>query len=341
MIRSRLRLGLFLSLLVAATASSARAQGRLEDAIKKPKPTRGDIATIEAEVNQRVKKLSEAAGDATRLADAKEKLTKPTKSKEASPAGLAALAQACAKALSPLVSDEDLDVGMAAVMILREMDDASCAEALAAAMRSPHQSIRLMGARSIQLLHKKLKGKKEACGVVLAALGQAGAAEKEPTVIRVIYDALKLDAGDDQADAVADAINQVLSGRVKVLNEGGRNEQLDLKGVEIAAACYARAAQPQRTALVRNLRDLLVHTVDHYFEPDIGSEQLPRISTTISRIETALMAMVKESKATPPSGKIADIIKAKSTDKVKQEKQAREALEGWMKVFRGEPWKID
>jgi|CXWL01.1.fsa_nt_gi hypothetical protein len=339
--RFRLSLGLLPCLLLASTAPSALAQGRLEDAIKKPKPTRQELATIEAEVAQRVKKLSEAVGDSARLQDAKERLTKPAKSKDASPAGLAALTQACAKELSSLVADEDLDLGMASVLILRELDDVGSAEALAAALRSSHASVRIMAARSIHLLHKKLKGKKEECETVISALGLAGAAEKNPFALRRIYEAIKIDPGTELADRIADALIQVLASRVRQLAQGSRDEQIDVEGVEAAAACYARAGATQRVGLMRNLSALLAAAVNHYFEPDIGSEQLPRIAKTIAGIEQAMTAMARESKATPPSVKIADITKTRASDRAKQEKQAREALAAWLKVLKGEPWKIE
>lgn len=329
-------------LAVTAVSPRALAQDPLETIVTKRKIDNRDRATIETEVALRAKRLIDAGTDDDRRASARERLTTTCHTKGATTAGLDAYAGACADELASLTTSEAFEAGFDAISVLVELDNANAAPALAVALKSPHAAIRYRAARGLQRLHKKLAKSREACREILRALGDAGAAEQQEVVLKMIYEAIDFGADmqdPDLADGCARALDAVFGRRLAELKAGRRNETTDLRGYQAAAGSYAAAGAAQKTRLIGHMAGFLTHAVARYFAEDTAEDYLPTLAELISEAENVIHAMIKASKKREPSKRIGDVTKGRRpTPKMEQAAQA--ALADLKAVLKGDPWNL-
>ncbi len=331
------------ALVLAAAGAPAHAQDSLETIIKSPTISRGQRATMEAEVSQRAKRLADAGPNEPQRADFKEKLIRTAQTKGASAAGLDAYAEICASELTPLVTQNLYEVAQDAVQTLTVLDNASTVPAFAAALTSEHAAIRLMAARGIQTLHAKLANRQAECEEALSALGKAGAVERNEHVLRVIYRAINfpIDVPNFKfADPCAAALNTVFGGRMQQIAGGSRDQQRDAEGLIAAAACYAGAGKEQKSRLMGHMADFLQSAVDRYLNPDTGEDSLTGLAGVVDRIETVIFDMMKQSNVTPPATRLSSRLKGRISDRKKLETEVRSTLNELLSVLEKDPWKV-
>lgn len=336
-----------LSLVVILIAAACRpstvaAQDRLAAVVTKAKLTKQDVAQIEAEVPDRVKKLFDAGANEKERARARERLLATVKTAGVTKAGLDAYAEACASRLEPLTTSDLFETGFDAVTVLAEMDNPNTAGAFATALKSKHAAVRYRAARGIKLLHGGLKDDAERCKVAVRALGDAGAGERDPLVLGAIYSALDFyaDAPDFQFGAdCAGAVAALLAGRAKAAQAGGFDPLVDGQGLALAAASYVSATDAVKTRLVQYSAALLSSAVEVYSDSQTADEYLPTLAGAIKKMEDSVHAMIRASKKSPPEPTISSELSSKAAPAKKQE-AAKAALKELMTVLKGDPWNL-
>ncbi len=327
----------------AIAGARASAQDSLETIIKSPTISRTQRATMEAEITVRVKRMADAGANDVRRTDARERILRTAQIKGASVAGLDAYAEICASQLVPLFSNPLYEMEQDVTLLLTDLNNPNTVRAFAVALESKHAAVRLIAARGIQTLHKKLADRQSECEDALTALGKAGAAERNEHALRVIYQAIDFPADVPNfkyMDACAGALNSIFDARLQQLRGGSRDEQRDAEGLTSAAACYAGASADQKARLMGHLADFLQLAIDRYFDPDTGDESHPHLADAVDRLETAIFGMMKQSNVTPPSIRMAGRLKAKVSDLKKLETEIRASLKELHSQLEKEPWKL-
>jgi len=340
MLRNALFLGAVVFALAAAPAPSL-AQDRLDPIAKKAKLGSRDRAEIAAEVADRAGRLAQVGTDPDLRSRARDRLIATARIKGATKEFLDVYSEACATELEPLTTREAFETGFDAVWVLVDLDHPRTAGALAAALKSAQAPTRLRAARGLQMLQKRIAADDKTCQVVCRALGEAGADEREETVLRVIYEAIDFGAevkGGKLAEECARALNSILAGRVRRLKAGDRNETVDQPAVALAVRCFAGASEAQQKQLLANLTALLSHAVDRYFAADTAEGYLAALADVVKKTEAAIHDLMKASKGKPPNDTVAAAIgKSKNP---KNEQPARTALKDLKTALQGDPWNI-
>lgn len=327
---------------IAATTQPLRGQEQVESILKKPTLSAADRGVLEAEVSNRVKSfIARSAGP--QASEARDKLSKPAKAKEASNAGVETWVELVAGELDHPVAEGEFDTALASVIVLEELDHPKAIDTLTTGLHSKHAGVRYAAARALGQLRSRIKDDPAACQRAAGALGQAGAVERDELVLRRIYLSLNFKAAapdfklDDQAAA---GLNEVLAGRAQRLKAGSRDEYKDEECLAAATACYPGASVTRQAAMVESLYLILQATVDHFLEPDTAPEAQPAMARLAQRIERTLHDMIRLSKATPPSKLVSDLLKSPGSDRQKLDKEVRAGLEELRGVLRGDPWKL-
>jgi hypothetical protein len=342
MSRRRSLLWIF-ALVPAAAGTPAFGQDVLDPILKSGTISARQRATMEAELSQRIKRLIESGTNEARRVEARDRLVRPAQAKGVSKAGLDAYSEICAKELEPVIASQISDVGLDALLFLSALDNPFTAPAYRAALESPHAAIRLMSARGIQSLQKKLADQQSECEDVLAALGRAGAAERNEHVLRVIYHAVNFPAAVPKfkyADAAAAALNAILASRLQQLSAGSRDEKRDVPGWAAADACYSGASDEQKTLLMRNMAGMLQIVVDRYFDPHTGEEAYPALADAADRIEKVIHDFIKASKVSPPANRVSARLKGRISDRNKAHSEVQADLKALMAVLQKDPWNL-
>ncbi len=337
----RLLIACFAIATFLAPAAPARAQDPLEPLMKQDKLTRGQRATMEAELSLRANRLRDAGTNAQLRTEARDRILKTAATSGATQGSLDAYAEICAGELSGITGAELLETAMEAVMILSQLNNAQTVDALAAGLRSRHAAVRLMSARSIQRLHDLIKDDQKKCSAVLRALGRAGAREPDEHVLRVTYQAVDFKSSVRNfkfADLSAKALTEIFQGRLEQLDGGSRDEMRDEYGIEAAARCYADGSRDDKAKLIGSLARFMEHTLARYFDPDMAAESLTAVVRYIGRIEDVLHEMAKASNVTLSCERLK--LNPRSADKQDQDAASRAAIECIFTALRGEPWKI-
>lgn len=321
----------------------AFAQDALESIIKSATISGRQRATMEAELSQRIKRLADAGTNEPRRVEARDRLIRTAQAKGASKAGLDAYAEICAEELRPIMTNPLFDVAQDALLVLSALDNAFTAPAYAAALESPHAAIRLMAARGIQSMHKKLADRQSLCEDVLAALGRAGAAERNEHVLRVIYQAVNFPATVSKfkyADAAAAALNAIFTSRLQQLAGGSRDERRDAMGWAAVSACYSGAGSDQKALLMRNMAGFLQTVVHRYFDPDTGDEAHPALADAVDKIEKVIHDLMQASNVKPPANRLATRLKGRISNRKKAESEVQADLGALMAILQKEPWNL-
>ncbi|MBI5763272.1 MAG: hypothetical protein HZA51_07090 [Planctomycetes bacterium] len=335
------RLPSVLIVIVLASPAAVRAQDSVTEILRKPALTPTDRGTLEAEISQRVKRTF-GGSTPVNVNEARDRLAKPAKEKDVSKEGLNVYSEIVAAELETPAASEDLNTSLTAVLILEDLECAPTVGALITATKNKHPAVRYAATRGIANLRTKIKDDESTCRKAFAALGEAGAKEKDEHVRRRIYQALNVkEAAADfkHMEPVAAALNAVLAARISELAGGSNDEYRDEEAVSAAVGCYVGCSARQQAALVGNLFSLLRHTVDHYFDAGTALEALPTIARLAQRFEKGLTEMMKAAKVSAPSRQVSDLLKA-GADRQKAEKDARAALDDLRKTLRGEPWRL-
>lgn len=326
----------------AAMPSIARAQSSLEGLLKKTSLNREEKATLEAEVKNKVKQLVDAP-NAQALGDRRDFLLKLTRTSGMTPAGLAALADAAADPLQYVAAAEVFDAAYAATLVLVELKHASAVKPMVAVLASEFPAVRYLAARGLKGAMPVLQASAADLTAALDGLAQRGAKERDPIVLRAIYDAIDLHAAGvntKYGDACAAALAAVFRGRQGALIAGSRDESKDLRGIAASSACYEKAAEDGRVQLAAAMAGLLDHCVNRYFDPDTSTEARPGLADIAAEQEKALRQFIKASGVKEPGKTVAAVLKSQSADLAKQEADARAVLEEIRKILRGDPWKL-
>lgn len=333
----------FFALAPVLAGAPVFAQDVLEPILKSGTISGRQRATMEAELSQRIKRFAEAGANESRRVEARDRLIRPAQAKGASKAGLDAYAEICADELRPVVTNPLFDLAQDALHILSALDNANTAPAYAAALESSNAAIRLIAARGIQSLHKKLADRQSACEDVLAALGRAGAAERNEHVLRVIYQAVNFPAAVPKfkyADAAAAALNTIFASRLQQLAGGSRDERRDVLGWAAATDCYGGAGVDQKALLMRNMAGFLQTIVDRFFDPDTGEEAYPALAAAADQIEKVIYELMKASKVPPPTQRVAARLKGRISDRNKARSEVQADLKALMAILQKDPWNL-
>lgn len=322
-------------------AAPARAQDSLEPLMKLDKLTRGQRATMEAEVSLRVNRLREAGTNAQQRSEARDRILRTAAIKGVTTAALDAYSEICAEQLTGIVTGDQLETAMDAVLILGQFGNANTADTLAAGMRSRQPAVRLMCARAISRLHDQIKDDQKRCNTVLRALGRAGARESDEHVLRVTYQAADFKATVRNfkfAELSARTLAEIFQGRLEQLDSGSRDELRDEYGVEAAARCYADAAREDKARLISSLARFMEHALARYFDPDVATESLPPVVRYISRLEEVIHEMAKSSGTSIACDRLK--LNPRAASRSDQEAASRRTMECIRNALRGDPWKI-
>ena len=333
----------FFALAPVLAGAPVFAQDALESIIKSGTISGRQRATMEAELAQRVKRLADSGSNEPRRVEARDRLIRTAQTKGASKAGLDAYAEICADELRPVMTNALFVLAKDALLVLSALDNANTAPAYAAALESPHAAIRLMAARGIQSLQKKLADRQSECEDVLAALGRAGAAERNEHVLRVIYQAVNFPAAAPKfkyADAATAALNAIFTSRLQQLAAGSRDEKRDVLGWAAATDCYGGAGDEQKALLMRNMAGFLQTVVDRFFDPDTGEDAYPALTDAADRIEKIIHDLIKASNVAPPTQRVAARLKGRISDRKKARTEAQADLQALMAILQKEPWNL-
>lgn len=328
--------------IVVWASGTARAQEALDDILKKATLTPADRATLEADVSQRLKGVFGATGGPT-INNARERLVKPAKGKDASKAGLEAYVEFASGELQQYVGGNDVNAGLTAVATLEELDHPKTADVLVGGLSSKYPGVRYVTTRALAALRPKIKDDPAISASVIAALGRAGAVEHDEQVLRRIYSALNFKAAgaDGKLEGkIAAGLNEVLSARARQLASGSHDEFKDEEGILTAAACYAGAPGGEQAAMMDSLFTILNSAVNHYLDPGTAAESLPAIGRLAQKLERSIYDMIRASKASPPGKSVSELFKTAPTDRQKLGKEARAGMEELRGVLRGDPWKL-
>jgi hypothetical protein len=328
--------------LTAVVATGASAQDRLASVVVKETLSREDLAIIKTEVGERVKALTRAGTNDKRRAQARGRILRTARVSGASPAGLAAYASECAEELEPLTTAEAFQTGFDAVRILIELDNGNTSGTLAAALKSAHAPVRYLAARGIRNLHKQLKDDREKCRVVLRALGDCGASERDGVVLRMIYEAIHFhsDVSDFAfGDACAGALNKVFAARILELLQGSRDEMVDEPGFAVAADCYAAARDTDKRRLIAYMAAFLSHGVGRYFDASTAPEFLPSLERLIGQAEETVHGMIRASSGQVPGKKFSEELTRRASEDEKWT-AVQAAWDSLFAVLRGDPWNL-
>jgi len=287
---------------------------------------------IQAEVAQRVDRLEKASTPSSRE-EARSRLTDVVSRGKPSPAGLDAYANICSDELLRLVSNDGFENRLDAMLVLSTLDHASSGRTIARGLRSDDAAIRLMSARGLQRMHRKLAADPSACRVVLEELGRAGSRETDGVVLEVLYQALDFPSdvpdfslGREAATALADTVK----GRAEQLGAGKRDEYRDALAIRMAKTIHASAPQIQQRQLRVAFGELINILVGRFFARDTASEYRCTLAELIRDLESQLRAMMKDAGKSAPSGSIAVDCKA---DLKQQEPAARKATESLIQAL--------
>lgn len=282
--------------MTGSVSASALAQDSAAPYMKLDKLSRSQVAALEAEVAQRVRRLPDAGTDLDKREEARARITRTAAIEGATQAALDAYAKICADELTPLLDHEVFETASDAVMVLAALDNENTAEAIGRGLRSRHDGVRLMSARAIQKLQPRLATDATRCRAVLRALGRAGERESDAHVLRVIYAAIDFKRavrnfkyGANSAEALA----QVFQTRVNRLSAGSRDELNEEEAVDVAVRCIADAQSAVKTKLTDEMMAFLGHALSRYFDPDTAPEYFPTLERLIVRMEEAVYAMAK------------------------------------------------
>jgi hypothetical protein len=326
-----------------AVAAVAQAQDTIDEILKKPGAlSNQDRATLEAEIPIRVRRVF-GGGSSAKPAEARDKLVKPVKAKGVNPVTRDVYAELIAASIESKLTEDDYDAALHTAIVFEELESVATFDGLLAGLRSKHIGVRYVCLRALTALRTKLKADPPAVAKLVSALGEMGQNETDTHVLRKLYICLNLPAVAPDLnldDAVATALNRVLATRVRQIRSGQSDTQRDEEAVTTALACYKGAKLPQQAGLMHHLYVLLEVTTLRYVDPDTAPESLPAIGRLAQKMERVIHDCIKESKASPPSRLISDLLKPAAGDKQRLTQDARNALDELRKVLRGEPWKL-
>ncbi|GJQ27478.1 MAG: hypothetical protein HBSAPP02_25100 [Phycisphaerae bacterium] len=327
---------------VVLASPFAQAQSSLETLLKKASLNREEKATLEAEIKNKVKQLVDAP-NAQALTDRRDFLLKLTRTSGMTPAGLAALADAAAEPLQIVAAGDAFDAAYAATVVLVELKHPRAVGAMVAVLASEFPAVRYMAARGLKSTMPQLQASPGEFTTALEGLAQRGTKERDPIVLRALYDAIDVHAAGINAkngDACATALATVFRGRLDALASGSRDESKDLRGIAASTPCYEKAGEDGRVQLAAAMAGLLDHCINRYFDPDTSVEARPGLADVAAEQEKALRQFMKTSGVKEPGKTVAAVLKSQSTDLAKQETDARAALEEIRRILRGDPWKL-
>ncbi|MBX3395092.1 MAG: hypothetical protein KF841_06955 [Phycisphaerae bacterium] len=328
-------------LALCAAPRASLAKDELDSIVKKDKLSDGDVATIDTVVEQRVRKLSDAAKNPKQLRDARDALIATATVKQATPAGLDAYAASCSKSLIGPVLSENLAVGLEATRVLTELSNARCIETLTSALRSPHAAVRYRAAIGIRDLHTKIAPNRAAARPTLSALGSAGALEENELVLRSIYEAIdfKKSASTFQfGDDSAAALSEIFTARLAALDRGSRDESKDTAGLEAAGRCFADANDAHKAEIVAALIAFLGKQVDRYCAADTAPEYVPSLQPVARTTEGSLKNALDSARVAAPDFPVSRNMAQKVTDAAR--KATRDGLEEWRSAVNKSPWPV-
>lgn len=334
---------ILIAILIGSAVTPVAAQGRdeLEAIVRKDKLTAGDRATIETVVNQRAKKLLDAAGKPKPLREARDVIIATSRVDKATAAGLEAYAGAVTQALTSSVGTDDLSLGLEITQILIALDHAQTSDALAAALSSPHSAIRYRAAVGIRSIHTKVVGDRSAARTVLSALARAGAGEAHELVIRAIYEAVDFKKTIPSAqigDECASALCDIFAGRLGRLARGSRDEWIDASGFEAAGRCFSDALDSRKRVMVERLFGFLEFHVARYVDKDTTAEYVPTLVRTTQTLERVLRDILRTANANAPSSLAAAAMAPNRSESAAA--AVRKALSEWKSALNKSPWPL-
>lgn len=337
--RKRLLCASAVAMFMTMAPLSARAQDPLEETAKKAKITEADRAKIQTQVKSRIEKLVDAGKDGDQRQAARERLLAPSRIKGAGKEFLDIYAELCAEGLKSYAPSEVMETGFDAVLVMAELNNPIAATALAVGLKSIHPATRMLAVRGILSLRKTLVADEKTAKSVLRILGEAGAEETQPLVLRLVYQAIDVSQevkSELLADDAAKALNAVLAGRLSRLALGARDEADDEPGILAAGRLYPGASESQRRLLIGHLFKLLCRSVDRYYAADTADSYKPVLVATAKKIEDAVLEMIKASKARVPGKTVAEAMKKGGRDRQSADAACREL----QAILKGDPWKL-
>lgn len=332
---------LAIAVTLCAAPRASLAKDELESIVKKDKLSDGDVATIDTVIEQRVRKLAEAAKNPKALRDARDALIATATVKQATSAGLDAYAASCSKSLIGPVLSDSLAVGLEATRVLTELSNPRCVETLTSALRSPHAAVRYRAAVGIRDLHAKIASNRAAVRPTLSALGSAGALEENELVLRSIYEAIdfKKSAANFQfGDDSAAALSEIFTARLVALNRGSRDESKDTAGLEAAGRCFADANDAHKFEIVAALIAFLGRHADRYGATDTAPEYISSLQAVARTTEGSLKTALDFARVGAPDFPVSRNMTQKVTDATR--KAVQDGLNEWREAANKSPWPV-
>jgi hypothetical protein len=334
MATTKARIFLATLVLAAAAATELRAQN-IVPLVTKTALDANEKADISVWVNKRATRLTDA--DPKEIKDIVDDFLDVVTKQAPSPVFAAEYASQCGDHLGGVTGQAAPPPinqlrALAAVRILRALDQPKTSGGLATALQSPYPGVRLIAAKAIQELHTKLKDA-VALETVLTALGDAAATESSSYVLPELYKALDFKAADPKfahGNFMAGALAKAFSGRATRLAQGARDEDLDMAGLNAAASVAPDASATNRKQLGGATISLMAQYVDRYLDPQTNPNDRPHLKRLTAKAEDIISRLVTKANDSPPGELVSELM----TDKP-DAKAVRERLAKWQAAAAG------
>lgn len=183
------------------------------------------------------------------------------------------------------------EVARALVRLLRFMDRVGTLAGLQAALQSPDEAVRYLGAEGLRSLRDRIGPNAQLARTVITTLRDTGVAEENGVIVGAIYRALEY---PNQVTDSLSAIGAMLSARANRFR-AGRNivERAEIDGFLFLEPHHAQLTQPQRLQAVRDLASLLQFYATKYLDPATRPADKQLLERLMFRAEDLLEKIVQ------------------------------------------------
>ncbi len=343
-----IRIGLLAgTLAMVASSTVALAQAELAPLATKTTLTNDDIARIGTAADDLARKFGNSKEEPPRvrlLTDLRKLIDDPKTSAQFK----AAFGVEFARAFDPFFTQATVSQSsLGTVLLLEKVSSPAIREKFVTIFASsPEAAVRYVAAKALRNMLATAKDGKDS-EAVIDALGQQGASESSPIVLREIYEVLLITASRPDfpaPDQIARALIAILDARVAALNRGAGRDISDAPGFAAAAAAYPGIkgdAGTQRKLVLSLARHLALYGRRYaQLGPKGGGVGL---KASAKACEDALIKIVQASGGTPPAAAQRLAAKISAGAPVKE---VQDALVAWIGatdkpgILNGSPWKL-
>lgn len=331
---------------VAATvwAAPARAEDKLANIVKKQDLTSEDKARIDQEVEDRAKRVVDAADKSpSDREDARNRLLDTLSVSGASDPALNYYADRCAHHLGVLLLSNSRPAAEDAAMVIRAVGRPETAKALITGLRSPFESVQYHCAVGIKNLHQQIGGDRSLASDALQVLGDVGAKTNSEILLRVIYEAIDFAGAIPNfplSDQEANALTQVMKARLERIELGSQDELKDSAGYKAAFDLgKTKTSVEAKRELLKVLAGMLDAHARRYGNRETYRDYLPTLRRLVEELERAIGALLQSEQTNMPSQTLSDVVKERPN--ASRAREAMAAVDDLRRVLKQPPWSIE